>query len=84
MAKRNSVIAIGIPALLAALAAASAVIERKAVVEAAAFRRRDLKWIPCGRSRCRTTGSWATPSACQSTPGSHLDHPPPGFARSME
>ncbi|HTA43991.1 MAG TPA: hypothetical protein VK789_16170 [Bryobacteraceae bacterium] len=35
MSKRNSVIAIGIPALLAALAAASAAIERKAVVEAA-------------------------------------------------
>src|SRR5712672_2821176 len=35
MSKRNSIIAVGIPALLAALATAYTVLERKAVVEAA-------------------------------------------------
>ena len=37
---------------------------RKAVVQPPTeHRRRSSKWTRCGRSRCRTTGSWATSSA---------------------
>ena len=41
-----------------------------------------MKWIRCGPSRCRTTGSWATHRRVGGRAGSHLDHPSPGLARS--
>ena len=70
-------------ALIAGLGIGSKLLEKKAAVEAAAFRRPRLKWIRCGPSRCRITGCSADHRRVGGRAGQRLDHPSRRFARSQ-
>ena len=65
MKRRNLIIATIFLAAFAALSSTSLVLEQAVAAQNGGRRRvrRVSRWIRSGRSRCRTTGSWAPPSA---------------------
>ena len=70
--KRNRYAGLGLLVIAGTLGVGSILLQRHSVVEAAAVKRRASKWIRCGRSRCRITGSWARPSASRWTRKDHI------------
>ena len=58
--KRNLYVGATFVARWSALGVGSTVLDKRATVEAAGAQAPGSKWTRCGRSRCRTTGSWAT------------------------